>query len=142
MRSNYPTRMRENLRVSVAGLNARKKVEAMVQEARANAEEERLKELDEVLALYEECLFLTLCREYGWGKVRCHRLWKQVLQLRMEARRAFREEEYQETATGNNLEDHAIRRELSARGIDVRKWMRNVAFVEKANGEVEVISEL
>ncbi len=104
--------------------------------AEKTVEEDQARLMDAALETY----LVVLHRRYNYGARVLREIWEETIRLRAGLRTFLRdigdgESGYTILRHGENIEDTAIRMELSEIGVDVRAWEASVRYDERS-GEV------
>lgn len=99
-------------------------------EARAWAltEPYRKREYDAYSYAVELSVLYMLALEFGFGKIRLRRAWKQLIRNRVLVRHELRYKNYTLKDTGRNVEDTYMEQELLRRGVNLKEWLDTVIF--------------
>lgn len=103
------------------------------------ANKQHMEEVGRLMDVATETMLVALHRRYGYGQRVLREIWEDTIRLRAGLRTSLRDldndGEYELQKTGENIEDTAIRMELSEIGVDVRAWEATVRYDERS-GEV------
>jgi hypothetical protein len=106
-------------------------------------EDRRYEELNAYACAIDETMLYTLHEVLKLGKKNLRKVWEAMIRNRIAFRLFYRDgtDTYQEQATGQNVEDHAIVNALMDIGVDIKAWEREEIHYDKETGEVSFYKE-